>query len=172
MSEQTDQMQGIGVAGIDLQDLLVEQFGLMKIACLVKLQTLLQHLRHGLHRRTSLDNTSRLSASAMRSKTPCQSPQAVWRKSLIGRIPGTVFAAQEPAPVRHQRQGDPDRHAERPGHVSRGRVRADDEVEVLHDRGRVHEVSAGQVEPGAQIDDRKSPAELCQLFRIPAPSAS
>ena len=49
MRDQPQEMQSIGILRIDLQDLPVEQFGLMKLACPVMLQCQIVNLRHGGH---------------------------------------------------------------------------------------------------------------------------
>src|SRR5690242_21512897 len=52
-------------------------------------------------------------------------------------IPGTVAAAHEPAPVRHMLERNPGGHAERAGQMRRRGVRADHQIAILHDSGRV-----------------------------------
>ena len=73
-------------------------------------------------------------------------------KQPHGRIPRAVIALQQPAPVGHQRQRHPHRHAQRAGQVGHGRVGGDDQIQVLHHRRGIDKRSAGFVQRRAQID--------------------
>src|SRR6202034_4604677 len=50
------------------------------------------------------------------------------------RVPRTVAAFEQPAPVGHVLEGNPGRPAERPGQVRQRGVTGDDEIEIGHDR--------------------------------------
>ena len=49
VSDQTEEMQRIEMAGIALENLPVEQFGLVKTTCLVMLQSYIEQFGYGLH---------------------------------------------------------------------------------------------------------------------------
>ena len=67
------------------------------------------------------------------------SPPALLAEQPHAGIPGRVVAVTQPAPVGDPRQGQPHRHAQRPGQMRRRRVHRHHQVQRLHHRCRVHE---------------------------------
>src|SRR5580700_9231070 len=57
-------------------------------------------------------------------------PAIVLAKQAGGRIPGAVLAIQEPAPLRYERQHDPDRLRQRAREVGDAGIDGDDEVQI------------------------------------------
>ena len=88
-----------------------------------------------------------------------------------GGIPGTVVAAQEPAPVGREHQGDPDRHAQRAGEVRDGGVACHHEIEMPHDRGGIHEGPRRQCRADRRSRSRESGLPPRRSARSPAPIA-
>jgi hypothetical protein len=56
------------------------------------------------------------------------------------RIPGTVLASEQPAPIGNERQQDPDRLRQRAGEVGDRGVNRDHEIEALDCRGGVGKI--------------------------------
>jgi hypothetical protein len=82
------------------------------------------------------------------------------------RIPGTVAAIQQPAPVGNEGDRDPDGNSQSPGQVGDGRITGDHQVQIHQHGGRVHEV----FQTAAQVRDRKPVGNLCNCS-TPAPFA-
>src|SRR5882724_4540407 len=59
------------------------------------------------------------------------------------RIPWRIGTAEHPAPIRHGRQQDPDRHIESAGHVNRGVINGYDEIHRRRLRRKIVEVLEG-----------------------------
>src|SRR5262249_59007656 len=60
-------------------------------------------------------------------------------KEACTRIPGVVGALQHPTPVGHVSQRDPYRSSQCTAEVCHRRVAGDDELDTLHDGGRIEE---------------------------------
>ena len=67
-------------------------------------------------------------------------------KQAHARIPRAVSAVEEPAPVRRETERYPHRHAECAGQMRNRRVGANDQVQILHDRGAVHELAGSLID--------------------------
>ena len=76
-----------------------------------------------------------------------------------GGVPRAVGAIEEPAPVGDEGEGEPDGDAQSAGEMGDRRVRGDDEVEVFHDGGGVHEGAVDRVDAGTRIEDWQAYAD-------------
>src|SRR5689334_317188 len=81
-----------------------------------------------------------------------------------GRIPGTVGALGQPAPVRDIFQRNPHGPCQRACKMRDGRVRRDDEIEIGHDRGSIDEGIVALVEVESRPLDRHSRRQAEKLF--------
>src|SRR4051812_35885993 len=74
-------------------------------------------------------------------------------KQANGRIPRTVVAARQPAPVRYRAKQQPDGLAERCGQMGDRRVAGNDKIEVGDHRGSVEECIRTRIKVGAKVLD-------------------
>ena len=93
----------------------------------------------------------------MASNTSRQLPNSFCRNSRIDGYQGVSDRSEQPAPIRNRRERQPNRSAQGARQVADCGVAANDEIDVLNDRGRVHERAGIPVDTLAEIHDRKLP---------------
>ena len=74
------------------------------------------------------------------------------------RIPGGIFAIEQPAPIGNFLQQQEGRAAKRAGKMRHRRIAGDDEIERLHHRRRIDE----GIRPRVEISAQRLDLELCR----------